>query len=191
MKKPGIFGNTDASTTRSPLVPWTRKFEIKDGHGIPLAADRTGARGVMTPSVVLHEFLESLAVLHVLARKLLVLNKAQNRLGNRADKLDPVYHQVEVFLKISGPLLEVMEVDVGRIARVRRSQGDRAAAIVGVGFENGPGEIVEVFSNELRVAGEIAAEEAKHCEYEKIGQPPLGSRTFYEGKGCAVCSVDA
>ena len=53
MKKPGMRGNTEASTTRSPCVPCTRK-SLSSTPPCIAWSDRAGAGGVVAPGIVAH-----------------------------------------------------------------------------------------------------------------------------------------
>ena len=66
VSREGVNWNTEASTTRRPLVPCTRKSLLRTPPRF-FWADRTGARGVMAPGIVTNEIAKLLVGLKVIA----------------------------------------------------------------------------------------------------------------------------
>ena len=64
-----------------------------------------------------------------------------------------------------------------RIARIGGAQADGAGAVLGVRLEDGPGEIVVILGDQLRVARKVAAEVAEQGEGEQIRQRALPAPT--------------
>ena len=69
MKKPGMRGKTEASTTRSPSTPWTRK-SLGEHAAVLAAADAAGTRRVVAPGVPPDE-IRQLRIADAVARQLL------------------------------------------------------------------------------------------------------------------------
>ena len=180
--------------------------EIAVEHGLRIARrpDRAGAGGVMAPGIVLHELADLVVGLHFGAGQFLLDNDAgiHGGLGEHAHELDAGHHRIEVvapafgvvgvaaFLGV-GAFLEIMEIDLRRIARVRRAQFDGAAVVFGVGLEDAPGQIILLIGDQLRVAGEIAREFSDQREDEQVGQRAFFQRALDEREGRAIGGVDA
>src|SRR5713101_79270 len=108
--------------------------------------DWTRARGVMAPGVVAHELSECVVRLDVPSRYLLLADQpiTLHPPGHPTDELDPLDDRLQILACRIVALLEIAEVDVRRVAWIRRAQRHFARPIIGVGLEDRPGEIVEV-----------------------------------------------
>lgn len=61
---------------------------------------------------------------------------------DQTHELDAVDHGIQIVLCIAVALVEVVEVDLRPLQRIRRAQRDASGAILGVGLQHGPGEAV-------------------------------------------------
>src|SRR5262249_53439726 len=119
-------------------------------------ADRAARRGVMAPGVRAHEVRE-LPIVHRahaewnppfvargdwrrhLSLDATAINQPRHEFTH---EFHAGYDRDEIFVPTRRALLEIMEIDVGRIERIGASETDRAAAVVRMTLEHGPGEPV-------------------------------------------------
>src|SRR5215467_5208084 len=104
MKKPGMRGNTEASTTRSPAV-----LSRTDG---------AGAGGMVSPCVPPRELTDLLVGLHGLARNLLRADQVVllDTPGDAPHELHRLHEGVEVLAGVVAAFIEVAEVDARGVA---------------------------------------------------------------------------
>src|SRR5262250_2966975 len=121
MKNPGMRGNTEASTTRRPSVPWTQKFE----SSTPLRS--RGPMAQVQEAWCPHAWRRAnsrisssdcTASLYLLRPNQVIL---LDPLGHSPHELHRLHEGVEVLAGGVAALLEVAEVDEGRVAGIGRA----------------------------------------------------------------------
>src|SRR5262249_22716629 len=116
--------------------------EVAVQHAIRLRrADRTRAAGMVSPRMRLNEIRELVVALDLIARQFLARYQTSlvQLVRHATNESYAFYDRLQIVASSSA---EVVEVDVRRVERVRRSQRDRARAIRRVTFEHDPRERV-------------------------------------------------
>src|ERR1044072_5870944 len=102
-------------------------------------------------------------------------------------KLYPFDDRFEIFIST---LLEVIEVDVRRVAWLRRTQRHASLSIPRVRLENHARQIVESLRKECGITREISLELREQRHAEQVRQRSRVSRTIEHRKHRAVRRID-
>src|SRR5437879_3589510 len=100
----------------------------------------------MAPRMSTGESLQFLIALNRVSRQLFLGNQLSvlEILRDLADKTDTLDNRRDVLAAIVGTFVEVVEVDHRRIARIGGAQRNTARAIVCMGLEHNPRQIIQV-----------------------------------------------
>jgi hypothetical protein len=113
MKKPGMRGKTDASTTLSLVVPCA-KVAVHHGHLVPFQSHLAGTGRVVTPGLVPGELPYLLPGTDALSRHRLLLDNFTRAAQNAPYELYAFYQGLQVISARVAAFIEVIELDVSR-----------------------------------------------------------------------------
>ena len=125
----------------------------------------------MPPCVLAHEVLEFVIRLPVLAGLLLFGDQTLLLEPPRqpADEVNARDDRIEVIAALVAAFLEIFEIDLRRVARIGAVQSNLARVILRVRLEDRPGEIIVMFDDKARIAGELTSEVRDQGHAEEIG----------------------
>ena len=105
----------------------------------------------MAPSIVADELAQLPVTLVVVAGQALFGDIApipQLR-GDAPDELDTVDDTVEILARLIAAFVEIMKIDLRRIARIGGPQRDSAGVVLGMGFQNDPAQMIAAGGDHL------------------------------------------
>jgi len=180
----GSIHNTETINTANA------ELTVKNSHRIVVSTDRSSARSVMTPSLVLDELLQVLLGRDVGGRPdtLELAIKRDEIVEGRDTVRDTFVDSLEIFVATDA-LAEGVEDNLGSIARVGRSQVDGTSIVARVSLECEPGPDAEILSSVSRVTWEVTVEVSRNTTEEKIRIALRNRRVVEETKGDTVGSV--
>src|SRR5437660_1400665 len=118
------------------------EFAVYHSHCILLRSYFTGAGSMMTPGLVLDEFLDLFSRTDTLPWYHLFSRHEFRLLHHAPHKFHAVCYRLQVFPVGIIALGEVMEINLRHILGIGRLQPDPSGSVARVSLENGPGEVV-------------------------------------------------
>src|SRR5690606_31008327 len=169
--------------TSLPQVIRPADPEIAVQHGLRVVApaDLAGARTMVTPGLIPDPLRKRLLPLDLRPRHQFA-HHVWRALHHTPGEAHGLHHGSDIGAIGVVTFLEVMEVHIGAIERIRADQLDLAGRVAGVPLEDGPGEGIPYRLEVREITRKVALETGCQCKDEEVGIGLARPRSPEEGK---------